>query len=202
MTRRTVAIIDYGAGNLSSVQRAFHTLGHRCWVSADPSALDEADLLVLPGVGAFPPAMANLVASGLDRYVGDSARNGRPVLGICLGMQLLLDRSSENGLTAGLGLIPGEVAAFAKGQGHIGWNSLETISADPVFQPVDGQSFYFNHNFQVRVPDAYVAAIARHHGPVVSAIRRGRVIGLQFHPEKSQTAGRVLLASAVEGLCG
>lgn len=199
MIRRTIGIIDYGAGNLSSVQRAFLTLGHRCWISGDVSALDAADLLVLPGVGAFPHAMANLVGSGLDRYVKASVRQGRPLLGICLGMQLLVDRSSENGLTAGLGLIPGEVLALQ--HGHIGWNSLETISEDPMLAPSDGQSFYFNHNFQVTVPEDYCVAIARHHGKVVAAIRRGRVAGLQFHPEKSQSAGRALLAGMIEGLC-
>ncbi len=199
MSRRIIGIIDYGAGNLSSVQRAFHMLGHRCWISADVSTLDAADLLVLPGVGAFPHAMANLVGRGLDQYVKASVRQGRPFLGICLGMQLLVDRSSENGLTAGLGLIPGEVEALR--HGHIGWNSLETVSDDPMFLPSDGQSFYFNHNYQVTVPDEYCVAIARHHGHVVSAIRRGRVAGLQFHPEKSQAAGRVLLSAIIEGLC-
>ncbi len=199
--RRTVGIIDYGAGNLSSVQRAFHALGHRARVTAEADVLDSADLLVLPGVGAFPHAMERLAAAGLDRYVTEAARGGRPLLGICLGMQLLVEESEEQRLTAGLGLVPGRVAALPGGGWHIGWNRLEVVGADPMFRPSDRESVYFNHSFAVDVPLPYRAAVARAGVELVAAIRRDRIVGLQFHPEKSQAAGRALLARIVEALC-
>lgn len=201
MKRRTVGIIDYGAGNLSSVQHAFHMLGHRCRISGEPDALDECDMLLLPGVGAFPLAMQNLITRGLDRYLVGAVRAGRPLLGICLGMQLLVDTSSEYRLTSGLGLIPGSVGPVQGSAWHIGWNRLETVGDDPIFRPSDRDAFYFNHSFAVDVPAAYRVAVARHGEPLVAAIRRDRVIGLQFHAEKSQRAGRALLNAIVEGLC-
>lgn len=201
MTRRTIGVIDYGAGNLSSVQRAFHSLGHRCRVTADPGVLDESDLLVLPGVGAFPRAMETLARTGLGAYVSEAARNRRPLLGICLGMQLLVDESDEYRLTAGLGLIPGRVGPLPAAGWHIGWNRLEVVSGDPLVRPSDGQAFYFNHSFAVDVPDEYRVATARHGSALVAAIRRDHIVGLQFHPEKSQAAGRALLAALVDGLC-
>ncbi len=201
MTRRTIGIVDYGAGNLSSVQHAFHMLGHRCRISGDAQVLDACDMLLLPGVGAFPKAMENLIASGLDRYVVDAARQDRPLLGICLGMQLLVDSSSEYRLTAGLGLIPGTVQPIAGARWHIGWNRLETVSDDALFRASDRESFYFNHSYALDVPPAYQAAIARNDAPLVAAIRRDNVVGLQFHAEKSQAAGRALLAAIIEGLC-
>ena len=201
MTRRTIGIIDYGAGNLSSVQRSINALGHRSRVTGDPAVLSLADLLILPGVGAFPAAMAGLAATGLDTYVLEQAHAGRPLVGICLGMQLLVDSSSEHRQTAGLGLIPGNVSALAQARWHIGWNNMEVVGADPMFRPSDGQSFYFNHSYELTVPPEYCVGVARIQGPVVAAIRRGSVVGLQFHPEKSQDAGRQLLANIIEGLC-
>lgn len=198
--RRTIGIVDYGAGNLSSVQRAFQALGHRARVTADTDVLDAADLLVLPGVGAFPHAMAELAARGLDRYVCAAAQAGRPLLGICLGMQLLVEESEEQRLTAGLGLVPGRVAALPGGGWHIGWNRLDVMGGDPLFRPSDRESVYFNHRFAVEVPAAYRAAVARTDAVLVAAIRRERIVGLQFHPEKSQAAGRALLARIVDAL--
>jgi imidazole glycerol-phosphate synthase subunit HisH len=201
VSRRTIGIVDYGAGNLSSVQHALHMLGHRCRISGDTEVLDGCNLLLLPGVGAFPRAMENLIASGLDRYVVEAARNDRPLLGICLGMQLLVDASSEYRMTAGLGLIPGNVGPIEGEQWHIGWNRLETVTDDPMFRLSDRESFYFNHSYALDVPPVYQAALARNGRPLVAAIRRDNVVGLQFHAEKSQSAGRVLLAAIIEGLC-
>lgn len=200
MTRRTIGIIDYGAGNLSSVARAFQSLGHRCRTTADKATLDAVDLLVLPGVGAFPHAMAAISASGLDDYLVRAARSARPILGICLGMQLLLDRSDELQPTTGLGLVPGSVRALSNGGWHIGWNRLETALDDPLLRPSDGAFVYFNHGFAADVPERYAVAVARDREPIVAAIRRGTVVGLQFHPEKSQGDGRALLARIVEAL--
>jgi glutamine amidotransferase len=199
--RRTIGVIDYGAGNLSSVQRAFHALGHRCRISGDHAVLDESDLLILPGVGAFPAAMEGLGRTGLDNYLVTQAREGRPIVGICLGMQLLVDVSTEHRITSGLGLIPGNVSALNQGRWHIGWNTMEITANDPVFRPSDGQSFYFNHSYVLEVPTEYQIGIARISHPIVVAIRRASIVGLQFHPEKSQGAGRQLLSNVIEGLC-
>lgn len=201
MTRRTIGLIDYGAGNLSSVQRALRSLGYRCWISCDREVLDKTDLLILPGVGAYPSAVAGLTQAGLDEYVVTEAHKGRPLIGICLGMQLLVDVSTEYRVTSGLGLIPGRVTALADGGRHIGWNNIEIIARDPLLQPSDGQSFYFNHGYVVEVPPEYQVGIARIDAPLVAAIRRGSIIGLQFHPEKSQAVGRQLLRNVIEGLC-
>ncbi|HMO67559.1 MAG TPA: imidazole glycerol phosphate synthase subunit HisH [Novosphingobium sp.] len=201
MTRRTIGVVDYGAGNLSSVQRALHSLGHRCRISGERSVLDESDLIILPGVGAFPAAMAGLARGGLDVYLQERARQGRPIIGICLGMQLLVDFSTEHRLTSGLGLIPGKVSALEQPRWHIGWNNLEAMSNDPLLRASDGHAFYFNHSHVVESPSEYQIGVARLDRPIIAAIRRGPIVGLQFHPEKSQGAGRQLLSNLVEGLC-
>jgi imidazole glycerol-phosphate synthase subunit HisH len=198
--KRTIGIIDYGAGNLSSVYRSLCDLGHRCRISRDPDVLNTVDLLLLPGVGAFPSAMKKLCNTGMDAYIQKNVRQGKPLIGICLGMQMLLDESSEHRLTAGLGLIPGSVNAFAQTRWHIGWNTLEVTSNDLLLKPSDGAAFYFNHSYIVNVPPEYQVGISRVSEPFVVAIRRGLTVGLQFHPEKSQDAGRRLLGKLIEGL--
>ena len=201
MSARTIGIVDYGVGNHASVWRTLHSLGYRCRISDQRVVLDEASLLLLPGVGAFPPAMASLNARGLSDYLQEQTLHERPILGICLGMQLLADASHENNFTAGLGLIPGEVVPLIEPRWHIGWNSIEQVRPDPLFESSDGQSFYFNHSYMYSGPEEFQVCRA-HQGrrfPVV--IRRGNVIGLQFHPEKSQAAGRQLLRQVIEGLC-
>ncbi len=201
MNRKTVGIVDYGVGNHTSVLRTFQALGHRCRVTNDREILAAADVLVLPGVGAFPAAMSALHQHGLAGYICELARQGKPLIGLCLGMQLLADDSLEHGTTAGLGLIPGTVRPLRGMDWHIGWNSLETVQLDPLMTPSDGESFYFNHSLVFDVPAAYQSAIARAHGSDFTvAVRRGNIVGLQFHPEKSQTAGKLLLSRLVEGL--
>lgn len=202
MNRKTVAIVDYGVGNHTSVLRTFQALGHRCRVTIDKEILAAADVLVLPGVGAFPAAMSALHRDGLASYLSELARKGKPFVGLCLGMQLLADESLEHGITPGLGLIPGTVRPLPRMAWHIGWNSLETVQHDPLMTPSDGESFYFNHSFVFEVPDAYHVAICRtRESSFTVAVRRGNVVGLQFHPEKSQVAGKQLLSRLVEGLC-
>ena len=201
MNQRTVAIVDYGVGNHTSVLRTFQALGHRCRLTNDREILSSADVLVLPGVGAFPAAMTALHQHGLAGCLCDLARLGKPVIGLCLGMQLLADESLEHGSTAGLGLIPGTVRPVPGMDWHIGWNSLETVQPDPYMTPSDGESFYFNHSFVFDLPAAYQVAIARvQDSSFTVAVRRGNVVGLQFHPEKSQAAGKQLLSRLVEGL--
>jgi imidazole glycerol phosphate synthase glutamine amidotransferase subunit len=204
MSKLTIGIVDYDVGNLASVRHTLQALGYRHRVSCDPEALDQTDLVLLPGVGAFPHAMKSLHVRGLDQFIRDRARHGKPVVGICLGMQLLADSSAEVVQTAGLGLIPGQVTAFTRPGWHIGWNNIEVIQDDPLFKGGDGLSVYFNHSYVFHAAPEYQVAIARFDSsnmPFPIAVRRDNVVGLQFHPEKSQQDGRQLLANVVEGLC-
>jgi glutamine amidotransferase len=197
MARRTVAIVDYGVGNHASLLRCMRLLGFRAWVSYEPEMLDRADVLLLPGVGAFPKAMERLHSLDLTNYLHRAAQLQRPLIGICLGMQLLADSSTELGLTSGLGLIPGVVEAIENPRWHIGWNSLEVTSGNSILKSSDGEVMYFNHSFTYRGHEEFVAARCRineRRKPLVAAIARGSVIGLQFHPEKSQGPGLDLLA--------
>lgn len=200
MSRRLVVIVDYGVGNLASVEGAVKRAGHRTLVSRSPEILASADLLLLPGVGAFPAAMQSLRSHDLVDLLRRRAFGGQPLLGICLGMQLLAERSFENGETDGLGLIPGDVEPHARGLRHIGWNRLAIRQDVPWLTGSDGQHFYFNHSYYFRAaPDARVAT-ARLGGDVVAAVQRERIVGVQFHPEKSQDAGARLLAALIEQL--
>lgn len=158
MSRTTVGIVDYGVGNHASVWRTLHKLDYRCRVSGDTGVLDATDLLLLPGVGAFPAAMAALHEKNLVGYLQQQARCGRPILGVCLGMQLLAETSRENDLTRGLGIIPGDVVPLGEPRWHIGWNVIEVVKPDPLFSPSDGHSFYFNHSYSYRGPEEYQAA--------------------------------------------
>lgn len=201
MSRLTVGIVDYGVGNHASVWRSLHGLGYRCRVSKEAEALNRTDLLLLPGVGAFSAAMAALQRHGLVEFLQQMAHEQRPILGICLGMQLLAEASHEHCLTAGLGLIPGEVVALGESQWHIGWNTLELIQDDPLLRLSDGQSFYFNHSYTFQGAAEFQVCVARQEKAFPVVIRKGKILGLQFHPEKSQGPGRQLLKTVIEGLC-
>ncbi len=200
--RLTIGVVDFGAGNLASVARAVTSLGYRCRVSRDTETLAAADVIVLPGVGAFPAAMAALHRHRLVEFLQRQARVGQPLVGICLGMQLLAETSSEHRLTAGLGLIPGHVRALDAARWHIGWNRIEVMRGDPLLASADGEAMYFNHAYVFDAPPEYVVSVARLQSPFTAAVRRGRVVGLQFHPEKSQLGGHDLLRRVFEGLCG
>ena len=180
MKRKTIGIVDYGVGNHASVFRAFQSLNYRCRLSRDPSVLAECDVLVLPGVGAYP--------------------GGHPIIGLCLGMQLLADVSHEHGTTAGLGLIPGDVVALTTVPWHIGWNTIEVVNGDDLLAPSDTQSVYFNHSYVFRASEEYQICVSRLDKSITSGVRQGKVVGLQFHPEKSQSVGRAMLKNLVEGL--
>jgi glutamine amidotransferase len=200
VNRKTVAIVDYGVGNHTSVLRTFQALGHRCIVTSDRDIFAAADVLVLPGVGAFPAAMSALHRDGLASYLCELARQGKPFVGLCLGMQLLADESLEHGTTSGLGLIPGQVIGLQPAHWHIGWNTIEVLNEDGLMLPSDGESVYFNHSYFFNAPREYQLCVARLEQPFPVGVRRGNVVGLQFHPEKSQLAGRVILRNLVEGL--
>lgn len=200
MSRPGIGIVDYGVGNHTSVWRTLHALGYRCKITHRREDLDAMDLLVLPGVGAFPAAMAAIHARGLADYLQGYAAQERPLLGICLGMQMLADSSTEYASTAGLGLIPGRVDAIGAGTWHIGWNTVEADPTDPLVRGSAGQSFYFNHSYAVDCAPEYQLCHATHGRRFPVVTRRGRIVGVQFHPEKSQDAGRRLLQDIVGGL--
>lgn len=188
-------------GNHASVVHSLRELRYRVRVSDDPSVLNSADVLVLPGVGAFPSAMQALHQLDLVTYLQEQARRQRPIIGFCLGMQLLVEASHEHQYTAGLALIPGEVVPLADPQWHIGWNTVECVQKDSMLQPSDGKSFYFNHSFVYEGSAEYQVCVSRHHKTFPSVIRRGSVVGLQFHPEKSQGSGKEILRNLISGLC-
>lgn len=200
MNQKQIGIIDYGVGNHASVSRAFKALGYRCRITSDFELLAQSDVIVLPGVGAFPTAMAALHARGLVNFLRECSRSGKAIIGLCLGMQLLADESTEHGITAGLGLIPGAVESLPSAHYHIGWNAIEVVNEDKLLLPSDGELFYFNHSFVFNAPREYRICISRLDNTFVAGVRRRNVVGLQFHPEKSQMAGRKMLQNLVEGL--
>lgn len=197
----TIGVVDYKMGNHASVVHSLRNLNFRVRVSDEFETLDQSDVLVIPGVGAFPSAMKALHEREMVSYLQDQARANRPIVGICLGMQLLAEASYEHQFTAGLGLIPGEIVALDKPKWHIGWNTLECVEKDPILQASDGKAFYFNHSFAYQGPPEYQICVSHHQKKFPSVIRRGSVVGLQFHPEKSQAPGRELLKNLITGMC-
>ena len=202
MSKRTLGIVDYGVGNHASVRQCLHHLGLRCRVSNDPAVLGACDFLVLPGVGAFRPAMQALEARSLDRFVKEQAAAKKPILGVCLGMQLLTEASQEDGHTAGLALIPGHIVPLTSLRWHIGWNTIDALQDDALFRRSSGQAFFFNHSYAYDGPDQFQVCRTLCGNPFASVIRSRNVVGVQFHPEKSQLVGHRLLRDLVEGLCG
>lgn len=200
MSTILVGIVDYGVGNHASVMHVLEGAGFRAKVSSDFKILDSCDLLLLPGVGAFPAAMKRLSDTGLDTYIYQSVQCGQPLLGICLGMQLLASESLEMGRTRGLNIIPGRVVPLGYNPWHIGWNSLECIRDDRGLRDSHGEYFYFNHSFKLVESSSCVTAQVNSPLPITSAVRLGRVGGLQFHPEKSQRAGIILIHNLVRDL--
>jgi len=200
MSTLTIGVVDYGMGNHASVVHSLRDLNFRVRVSNNTAELDLLDVLVLPGVGAFPAAMATLHERGLVDYLQEQARQGRPLIGICLGMQLLASASYEHTYTTGLDLIPGDIVPFADHGTHIGWNTLEFSQRSPLWSSSDGEAFYFNHSFCYQGPAEYQVAVTRHPSEFSSVIQRGSVVGLQFHPEKSQLAGKTMLKNLITGL--
>jgi glutamine amidotransferase len=200
-----IGVIDYGMGNLYSLGKALERLGCAYeWVS-EAEKLDRYDGLILPGVGAFGDAMRNIRTLGLETPIRRYAESGRPILGICLGMQLLFTASEEHGQHEGLHLLGGEVVRFRGDYKvpHMGWNQLRLKKADhPLLAEVrDGDYVYFVHSYHVRVRDAAdLLAITDYHQDVTAIVARGNVYGMQFHPEKSGETGMRLLANFA-GLC-
>jgi glutamine amidotransferase len=213
MKGELVTLIDYGGSNLRSVQKALETVGAPVRVSADPDEVRRAARLVLPGVGAFGAGMAALRARGLAAATVAAVEAGASLLGICLGMQFLFDDSDEMGQHAGLGLIPGQVTRFpadrrAAGRPlkvpHVGWNEIDPAGSHPLLAEIaPGAHAYFVHSYYCAPRDeADVLARADYGGPFAAVVGRGRVYGIQFHPEKSQRVGLRILANyaAMEAL--
>ena len=199
-----LAIIDYEMGNLRSVQKGFERVGHSATITSDPAVLADSEKIVLPGVGAFRDAIAALRERKLVEPIRAAVEAGKPFLGICLGLQLLFDKSYEDGEYEGLGIVPGEVVRFrVPGEykvPHMGWNQVEFRRRPPLFDGVDeGTHFYFVHSYYV-VPqdDAVVATETDYARPFCSSIWRDRLFAVQFHPEKSQAAGLRLLKNFAE----
>lgn len=211
MSRKTVAILDYGSGNLHSAQRAVERVGAEVIVTSDPDVALAADGLVVPGVGAYAACMAGLRAIRGERIIGKRLAGGRPVLGICVGMQVLFDRGVEFGVeTQGCGEWPGTVERLqAKVLPHMGWNTVESPAGTALFAGIEPDTrFYFVHSYAVQRWELGDSDVLRapqltwtsHGGRFISAIENGPLTATQFHPEKSGDAGALLLTNWVAGL--
>jgi imidazole glycerol-phosphate synthase subunit HisH len=199
-SRPAIAVLDYGMGNLRSVQKAFEHVGADAHVTSDAGRIRAAAAVVLPGVGAFPKAMAEIGRRGLDELVVERLEAGTPTLGICLGMQLLFERSSELGGSPGLGLLPGEVQPLPAGGlklPQIGWNPVRWLRDDPLIEAVGNPTpLYHVHSFAAAPADpAVTLGVADYGEEFATAVARPPLYGVQFHPEKSGPAGLALLAN-------
>jgi glutamine amidotransferase len=200
-----IAIIDYGVGNLFSLRSSLAALGLEAVVTAEPAQIAAADRLILPGVGAFGDAMQKLTDTGLVPLLREQAQQ-KPLLGICLGMQLLFEKSYEYGEHAGLGFVPGEVCPLAPDLTdpalkvpQIGWNALHILHDDPLFRYIrEGEYFYYVHSFYGKHCAPNTLAVSEYSIPVTGVVRAGNVYGTQFHPEKSGDAGLRLLKAFAE----
>ena len=193
-----LAIIDYGVGNLRSVEKAFEAVGVPATLTGEPDLIRSADRLVLPGVGAFGECANRLRASGLDQLVMEAADQKKPILGLCVGLQLMFQEGHEFGIHKGLGLFPGVVVRFPEDGPHvpqIGWNQIEEVKFHPLLDGLtDGTHFYFVHSYHVETPDESVVLARTEYGIRYPSIcGREALLGVQFHPEKSQEAGLRLL---------
>ena len=200
-----IAIVDYGVGNLFSLTSSFAAIGAEATVTADPAVLWAADKILLPGVGAFEDAARKLRQAGLDAVVKELAAAGKPLLGICLGMQLLFDKSYEYGCHEGLGLIPGAVRPIADvipaglKIPHIGWNALHFHRECPIFKEInEGDCVYFVHSYYAADCDDSTVATAEYGADLTAAVAKNNVYGCQFHPEKSGAVGLKILKAFAE----
>ena len=195
-----IAIIDYGVGNLASVQKAFEFIGREAVITKERAVIVKASHVVLPGVGAFYEAIKRLKAAGMDKVTGEVIKNNVPLLGICLGMQLLLDMSTEGGIeSTGLGAIPGTVDIFPEGMGlkipHMGWNSIDINKQSQLLKGLQDKPYvYFVHSFYCKAENREdVAAVSNYGIEFDAACEKGNIFATQFHPEKSGDIGLQIL---------
>ena len=200
-----IAIVDYGVGNLFSLCSSFAAVGADAMVTSDPDTVRRADKIILPGVGAFGDAARKLRDSGLDTVICEETAKGKPLMGICLGMQLLFERSFEYGEHEGLGLIKGEIRPIRDvipdtlKIPHIGWNPLHLCKKSPIFSGIEeGDCVYFVHSFYATNCDEAVLATAEYGAPLTAAVAHKNVFGCQFHPEKSGRVGLAILRAFCE----
>ncbi|MCE9625187.1 MAG: imidazole glycerol phosphate synthase subunit HisH [Deltaproteobacteria bacterium] len=199
-----IAILDYDMGNLRSVSKALEHVDGQCQVTRDPKAVAKADKLVLPGVGAFKDCMENLRSYGLIEPIREFIASGRPFLGICLGMQLLMDESEEGGKHAGLGIIPGKVLRFSPQLGlkvpHMGWNQVNLSGQPRLLKGMEGEFVYFVHSYYVAPEQTkkVTAATTEYGVNFTSSLESDNIFATQFHPEKSQKVGLGLLKRFVK----
>lgn len=192
-----VAVIDYGMGNLRSVQKAFEHIGVRAEVTSDAGVLKNSDGAVLPGVGAFADCMKNLTDTGLIPFIKEFIASGRPFLGICLGLQLLFDSSLEGGYYEGLGILSGQVVPLPKDRivPHMGWNGLDILQPEPLFKGLPDEPYvYFVHSYTAEPDDTGMISATTDYGKALTAaVQAGNVYATQFHPEKSGETGLQIL---------
>ena len=200
-----IAIIDYGMGNLKSVKKAFIALDIKAEITAEPEAILKADKVILPGVGAFRDAIYTLNETGFSEAIREVVKKGTPLLGICLGMQLLFDKSYEYGAYEGLGILPGEIVRFksehmieANGERlkvpHMGWNNLEIVKTEPLFKGIeDGSSVYFVHSYYLETTADVVSSYTTYGNRIAVAAQKDNIFATQFHPEKSGAVGLQIL---------
>ena len=200
-----IAIVDYGVGNLFSLSSSLKMIGAECVLTSDESVIRAADKIILPGVGAFEDARAKLSASGLDKVVIEEARRGKALLGICLGMQMLFERSFEYGEHEGLGLLQGSILPFSKRIAstykipHIGWNKLSLTKDVPLWKYVKEDDYvYFVHSFYATGCEDFTIASSEYGAPLTAAVQKGKIFGCQFHPEKSGKVGLSILKAFCE----
>ncbi|MBC1998871.1 imidazole glycerol phosphate synthase subunit HisH [Listeria marthii] len=192
-----IVIIDYDTGNTKSISKALDFIGLENKISSNQAAIKQADGVILPGVGAYPEAMQELTRRGLDVTLKEIAVAGKPILGVCLGMQLLLESSSEHTFTKGLGLIPGRVEKLPDKPGfavpHMGWNQLEIKRTTPLTNQLGGEYVYYVHSYYADCPAEYIIATSGYSVEVPGMINNGNIYGAQFHPEKSGQIGLEIL---------
>lgn len=204
MTQAKFVIVDYGVGNFRNVQKAFEAVGAAAEITDNPAAVEQAEVVVLPGVGAFGDAMHHLCSRGLDQPVLAAAQAGKPLFGICVGLQLLFDESEEMGQHRGLGILPGKVIRFPDrprlAVPHMGWNQIEPVREHPLLRHISSGDFaYFAHSYYaVPANPADIIACTDYGEPFPTVVGRDNVCAIQFHPEKSQQVGLQILRNFVE----
>ena len=198
--KTTIGIVDYGCGNFNSLKSVLRNINYNCIESKSIKQLDKTDLLILPGVGSFSHAAKNLRKSGLDKFL-KKIHKKKPILGICLGMQLFANIGYEKGKNKGLGIIPGKVEIIKEGKFNIGWKILNSNNKDSNLNRFSNKYFYFNHGYKFKTLEKYIymkTSIKNKNIPTV--IRKKNILGVQFHPEKSQLNGKVFLKTIIENL--
>ena len=197
MSKKVISVVDYEIGNQKSVLNAIKSLGYSGRVTKEITELEKSDLIILPGVGTFCMAMKSLKKYKLNYFLKDYASNKRPLIGICLGMQLLADFSNEIVKTKGLGIIPGSVDSINNPKWHIGWNNIDTFE-NSCLEKFDKYEVYFNHSFTYKCSPEFIQAtsnLGNKNTKIIACIKKYKTIGLQFHPEKSQKIGSLMFKS-------